>query len=318
MAPLPLALETAAMAPLPLALEKAAMTPLPLALETAAMTPLPLALETAAMTPLPLALETAAMTPLPLALETAAMTPLPLALETAAMTPLPLALETAAMTPLPLALETAAMAPLPLALEKAAMTPLPLALETAAMAPLPLALEKAAMTPPLRGDRILPPWRMWVLSHPCWMLRLLPLLPWRGLVRCHVPDLTNREAPLLTLQAGEADVQRGKDELLRLVHLWNIHRIRPTRNAVAPDGRPVLMHNLPHLYAARNYSNAITNQQLRACREECLPKGPYPCDETVFELSCFIMGENNLTTPTNPDEAIELYLFLRNYIHTQL
>ncbi|MGH0146793.1 UNVERIFIED_CONTAM: hypothetical protein FKN15_058713 [Acipenser sinensis] len=40
-------------------------------------------------------------------------------------------------------------------------------------------------------------------------LRLLPLLPWRGLVRCYVPDLTNREAPLLTLQAGHHMWQAG-------------------------------------------------------------------------------------------------------------
>lgn len=89
----------------------------------------------------------------------------------------------------------------------------------------------------------------------------------------------------------------------RIVLLWNTHRIRPSRNVVAPEGRSVVMYNLPHLYGARNYLCVINDRNIQACKAECLPKDPYPCDKTVFNIACCLMGENNLDQPTTPDEA---------------
>ncbi|MGH0120541.1 UNVERIFIED_CONTAM: hypothetical protein FKN15_067278 [Acipenser sinensis] len=186
----------------------------------------------------PLLVELGVVSCPPTALETMVRAPLPLALEMEATAPLSLELEMTATSPLPLALETAAMAPLLLALETAegpshicskvvehhgcdvwegcwvvflfpGLPALPISrpqeVDHSREGDHDIPLRRRQPVPdPLRGDRILPPRRMRVLSHPCWMLRLLPLLPWRGLVRCHVPDLTNREAPLLPLQAEEA------------------------------------------------------------------------------------------------------------------
>ncbi|XP_016336667.1 uncharacterized protein LOC107684819 [Sinocyclocheilus anshuiensis] len=105
-----------------------------------------------------------------------------------------------------------------------------------------------------------------------------------------------------------------EEELQQVLHLWNTHRIRRCRNAVAPSGRPLMMYHLPQLFGARDYLKPVSQEAVEACREECLQRGPYSCDETVFTLSCLLMEENHLHPPTTPDEAIELYLFLRSCI----
>ncbi|KAM7382146.1 hypothetical protein PAMA_012828 [Pampus argenteus] len=107
-------------------------------------------------------------------------------------------------------------------------------------------------------------------------------------------------------------------ELQEVIHLWNTHRIRPCRNAVSPGGRPVMMYTLPQLFGAREYLKEVSQQKIEACREECVRRGPYPCDDTVFDICCLAMAENSLHPPTSPEEAIELYMFLRAYIRAQI
>lgn len=110
----------------------------------------------------------------------------------------------------------------------------------------------------------------------------------------------------------------SQDELQQVQHLWNSHRIRQSRNAVAPNGRPLMMYHLPQLFGAIDYLKPVSQDAVDACREECLQRGPYSCDETVFTLSCLLMEENHLHPPTTPDEAIELYMFLRSCIVANL
>ncbi|GAA6098849.1 uncharacterized protein LOC125145582, partial [Tachysurus ichikawai] len=108
-------------------------------------------------------------------------------------------------------------------------------------------------------------------------------------------------------------------ELQDVVHLWNTHRIRPSRNAVSPCGRPVMMYTLPQLFGAREYLKEASQQKIQACREEWRKeRGPYPCDNTVFDICCLAMAENSLHPPTSPEEAIDLYMFLRAYTRTQI
>ncbi|CAL9692552.1 unnamed protein product [Knipowitschia caucasica] len=103
-------------------------------------------------------------------------------------------------------------------------------------------------------------------------------------------------------------------ELQEVSRLWNTHTIRRSRNAVSPPGKPIVMYRLPQLFGCTDHLKQVGNEQIELCREECLPRGPHPCDETVFEISCLAMAENNLHPPTSSEEAIELYLFLRDCI----
>lgn len=109
-----------------------------------------------------------------------------------------------------------------------------------------------------------------------------------------------------------------EEELQKIAHLWNTHIIRQSRNAIAPSGRPYMMYTLPELFGGQNHLKQVSEQAVETCKAHCLQRGPYTCDETVFSLSCLLMTDNFLHAPSTPDEAIELYLFLRACIRTKL
>ncbi|XP_055011705.1 uncharacterized protein LOC129409478 [Boleophthalmus pectinirostris] len=104
-------------------------------------------------------------------------------------------------------------------------------------------------------------------------------------------------------------------ELQEVARLWNTHTISCSRNTACPRGKPLIMYRLPHLFGCTDHLKTASMEQIELCREEILPRGPYPCDESVFEICCLAMAENNLHPPSSSNEAVELYLFLRDYIH---
>ena len=55
-------------------------------------------------------------------------------------------------------------------------------------------------------------------------------------------------------------------------------------------------------------------EKIRNCKEECTFKGPYPCDEDVFDLCCVLMEENNMQSPDSVATATILYCTLREQI----
>lgn len=57
-------------------------------------------------------------------------------------------------------------------------------------------------------------------------------------------------------------------ELQQVAHLWNCHRIRPSRNAVSPSGRPLIMYSFPHLFGTTNYLKTVFHQQIRGMPAE--------------------------------------------------
>lgn len=79
-----------------------------------------------------------------------------------------------------------------------------------------------------------------------------------------------------------------------------------------------MMYTLPQLFGAREHLKEVSRQKIQACQEECLQRGPYPCDPTVFDICVYCMAENDLKPPSTPEEAIELYMFLRAYIHMHI
>ena len=74
------------------------------------------------------------------------------------------------------------------------------------------------------------------------------------------------------------------------------------------------MYNIPHLYGADNHLCKTTDESITVCLEECTQKGEYPCDECLFELCCILMTEQGRAPPGDANEAVELYVFLRNNI----
>ncbi len=106
-----------------------------------------------------------------------------------------------------------------------------------------------------------------------------------------------------------------QNELDEVVRTWNTHQIIPRPGQGLPAVRPVLMFSLPEIHGAIDIKlKSVLPEEVAACKEECSPKGQYPCDKTVFELCVFLMEEKGLTAPVDPYHAAELYTLLRNEI----
>lgn len=96
------------------------------------------------------------------------------------------------------------------------------------------------------------------------------------------------------------------------MNTWNSHKIRPSGSAAS--GRPVVMYSFPELHSAEDRLKTISMEDITLCMEECSPKGQHPCDETVFELCCLLMVENEWDAPGDPLGAADLYIRLREEI----
>lgn len=106
-----------------------------------------------------------------------------------------------------------------------------------------------------------------------------------------------------------------QDELDEVVRTWNTHQIRPRPAHGMHGGRPILMFSMPQLYGAgEDKLQPVLPEEVAVCKEECTPKGQYPCDETVFELCILLMDENGWDAPLDAYAAAELYSLLRNEI----
>ncbi|XP_020563208.2 uncharacterized protein LOC110016040 [Oryzias latipes] len=105
-----------------------------------------------------------------------------------------------------------------------------------------------------------------------------------------------------------------QEELREVVRTWNLHQLmtRPSQSLLR--GRPILLYCMPQLYGAEDKLQLVNTDDIAVCKEECTPKGQYPCDETIFELCILLMTENNWNAPEDAYSAVELYSHLRNEI----
>ena len=88
------------------------------------------------------------------------------------------------------------------------------------------------------------------------------------------------------------------DELDEVIRTWNTHQIRPRQDQGMHGGRSILMFCIPQIYeAAEDKLRPFLPEEVAVCKEECTPKGHYPCDETVFELYVLFLDENGWTAP---------------------
>lgn len=103
-------------------------------------------------------------------------------------------------------------------------------------------------------------------------------------------------------------------ELHSIARNWNIHRIRPSRNAESPPDRPdVLYFNPPgrvdnHLVPVGMDEINIANE---TCCRRALERG---CSAEFNDLAAMIIEDEALSMPTNWIEAKELYSALLGLI----
>ncbi|XP_046579233.1 uncharacterized protein LOC124286835 [Haliotis rubra] len=109
-----------------------------------------------------------------------------------------------------------------------------------------------------------------------------------------------------------------QSELDEVVKLWNTHRIRSSKHLQAPGGKPVVMYSCADLYDAHDYLREVSDQEVDLCVQQSRPKGPFCCDETVFEICQLLMEEHGRQNPTCMENGILLYQFLRREIRNEI
>lgn len=108
-----------------------------------------------------------------------------------------------------------------------------------------------------------------------------------------------------------------QNELDQIVKEWDVHKIRKTKNAVSPSGRPYVMFRFPEIYGCEDYLLEANLDDIRACREECTFLNT-TCDTDAHELCEIILLERNMNKPEVPNEAVNMYLLLRTEINSLL
>lgn len=98
------------------------------------------------------------------------------------------------------------------------------------------------------------------------------------------------------------------------MNTWNSHKIRSRFTSDTASGRPVIMYSFPAIHSADDQLKSAEMEEVTVCVEECTPKAQFPCDETVFELCCLLMEENEWHAPLDPLDASDLYIRLRREI----
>ena len=98
------------------------------------------------------------------------------------------------------------------------------------------------------------------------------------------------------------------------LQVWNTDTIRPSKNLNVPSGRPNVMFALPELYGTRDCLSPIEDGDFQLCKKECIFRQTKPCDSDLYEQCNIFMAESNLTLATDPYQAVNLYMHLREAI----
>ncbi len=109
-----------------------------------------------------------------------------------------------------------------------------------------------------------------------------------------------------------------QEELDEFVLMWNLHRIRRSRNTFTLPGRPVVMYTQPHLFGTDERLVAVSDQSLRACSDLYINKPDLPCDEDVYYVCQHIMTDLAWSMPNDAEEASDLYVKIRNIVYNLL
>lgn len=107
-------------------------------------------------------------------------------------------------------------------------------------------------------------------------------------------------------------------ELDEFVKLWSAHRIRPSRFASGPFGRPSLMYDAPTAFGGSECLVSIPETDVNACFEACRFKKILPCDKDIYELAQMCIEEHGWANACSPADALQMYKDLRPLILSAL
>ena len=92
--------------------------------------------------------------------------------------------------------------------------------------------------------------------------------------------------------------------------MWNIHRVRRSRFACGPFGRPTVLHDIPTAFGGEACLIPVPADEIADCFNECALKEDLPCCQDFHDLCVICMEEQQLTLPHNAQDALNLYLAL--------
>ena len=71
-----------------------------------------------------------------------------------------------------------------------------------------------------------------------------------------------------------------------------MHKVRPSRNAESPSGRPDLLYHVPDLAGARDLMIPVSREDVNMAEQLCGVRSPeHGCSEEFVELASLIMQE---------------------------
>jgi len=100
-------------------------------------------------------------------------------------------------------------------------------------------------------------------------------------------------------------------ELDDFSELWSAHRIRPSKFASGPFGRPSLMYEAPEAFGGSECLVRIPETDVNACFEACRFKTILPCHKDIYELAQMCLEIHGWTSASSPEDALKLYSDLR-------
>lgn len=104
----------------------------------------------------------------------------------------------------------------------------------------------------------------------------------------------------------------------RVVTEWNIHRIRKSRNSIAPAGRPDILYSFPEIFESVNYIHRLEEHHIQNCKEECIFLNNSCSAFDIAGLCEIIMQEMNIEKPINVYDGITAYIHIRAEMLTLL
>jgi len=74
------------------------------------------------------------------------------------------------------------------------------------------------------------------------------------------------------------------------------------------------MYTNPELFDRSDYLQQVSDNDVQFCMQQCTMRSSIPCDGDVFDICCEVMAEEGVSGPKTVQEAVDVYLLLRNKV----
>ena len=106
------------------------------------------------------------------------------------------------------------------------------------------------------------------------------------------------------------------DDLLKVISLWNQHRVRPTRHAECPSGKPNVLYFQPEVYGGSDYKLPVPNDIAEIQQVFCASPPLNGVSDEFNALAQHILNEKQLRYPPETrHEATYVFVEMTTFIN---